>query len=78
MVSCNETVIEPQICTLVSGYDDGVPDDLSGKRTMVKSSVTLYSLGELNEEQKSITLNVLLAMVWDDTRISLIPKGNTM
>ena len=78
LVSCNETVSELQLCTLVSAYDEGTPDVIlqtSGQPTQVISSVTLFSVAEFNEDQRTITLNVLLSFWWNDTRLTLTPKG---
>ena len=81
LVSCNETVSELQLCNLLdSDYDGGMPDSIvqkSGERqpTLLKTSITLYSLAEFNEDQSTISLNVLLAMWWNDTRLTLLPKG---
>ena len=79
LVSCNETVSKLQLCTLVSDYEQGVPDSVVHKQpTQVSNSVTLLSVAEFNEDQSTISLNVLLAMWWNDTRLTLIPKGPAM
>ena len=79
LVNCNETVSELQLCSHVFDYDGGMPDSIvqqSGERqpTLLKTSITLYSLAEFNEDQSTISLNVLLAMAWNDTRLSLTPN----
>ena len=71
LIHCNETVTKIRMCTLDSNYGNGRPPFKEGSPTMVKNSVTLFSLAQINEDQSTISLNVLLAFKWDDTRISL-------
>ena len=48
-----------------------VPPWSPGNPMVLKSSVTVYKITELNEEENTITLNFLLSVVWYDTRLSL-------
>ena len=68
---CNEPVTKLRICSLVDNYEVGMPSLVSNQPVNVSNSVTLFSLAELNEDQSSISLTVLLAMVWNDTRLAL-------
>ena len=74
LVSCNEseTVSVVQLCTLVPYYDVGVPSEPPAR---IDPLVTLFSVTELNEDQRTISLNVLLSFWWNDTRLTLTPKG---
>jgi hypothetical protein len=35
------------------------------------SSVTIFKIAELDENQNTITLNLLISALWNDTRITL-------
>ena len=82
LISCNETVLKLQLCTLVSDYEKGYPDSIvhcpdgcqshgHGQPTQIKTSITLFSLDEFNEDKSTISLKVLIALFWNDTRLSL-------
>ena len=71
LTHCNETVKKLTMCSLVEVYEQGMPPLETDGPLMVINSVTLFSLAELNEDQSSISLTVLLAMVWNDTRLAL-------
>ena len=77
LASCDETVTALQLCNLLdTDYDRGQPDSVVHKSaTRMNTSITLFSVTEMNEDQSTISMNVLLAMWWNDTRLSLIPKG---
>ena len=76
LVSCNETVSKLQLCTLVSDYEQGVPDSVVHKQpTQVSNSVTLLSVAEFNEDQSTILLDLVLWLGWNDSRLSLTPEG---
>ena len=69
LVSCNETVSKVRLCSLVPDYKQGLPP--AGKPLELLQSITLFSIAEINEDLSSMTLNVLLAMLWNDSRLSL-------
>ena len=73
LISCNETVTKLRICSLVPNYEQGMPPAplMTKGPTVVSNSITLFSLAEFNEDQSSVSLTVLIAMVWNDTRITL-------
>jgi hypothetical protein len=69
LVKCNGTVTKLQLCFLSDKYDKGKP---AGKWPMkMVSSVTTFKIAELDENQNTITLNLLLSVMWNDTRITL-------
>ena len=69
---CNETVTKLQLCTKNSKYDRGT----TGVYPMnLITSVTLISVSDFNEIKRTMTLNVLVAMVWNDTRLRLINES---
>ena len=35
------------------------------------SSVTVFKIAELDENQNTLTLNLLLSIIWNDTRLTL-------
>ena len=72
LVKCNGKVSKIQLCNLQNDeYDEGIPPWSPGNPMILKSSVTVYKIAELNEEENTITLNFLLSVVWYDTRLSL-------
>ena len=79
LISCNETVVKCQLCSLVPDYEKGKPqllsEQINGYQVRIASSVSLFSLDEFNIEQGSISLNVLLALWWNDTRLTLTPEN---
>ena len=69
LVKCNGTVTKLQLCFLSDKYDKGKPP---GKWPMkMVSSVTTFKIAELDENQNTITLNLLISALWNDTRITL-------
>ena len=73
LVSCDQPVSKLRLCSLVSDYDQGMPASASAssKPVEVVQSMTLFSVAEINYDQSTMTLNVLIALVWNDTRLSL-------
>ena len=72
LVKCNGEVLKIQLCNLHNEeYEMGNPSWSPGNPMIIKSSVIVYKIAELNEEEKTITLNFLLSVIWHDTRISL-------
>ena len=69
LVKCNGTVTKLQLCFLSDKYDKG---KTPGKWPMkMVSSVTTFKIAELDENQNTITLNLLISALWNDTRITL-------
>ena len=72
LVKCNGTVTELQLCSLADKYQKGVPPGCKGCKPMnLSSSLTVFKIAELDENQNTITLNLLLSVVWNDTRVTL-------
>ena len=72
LVKCNGTVSKLQLCSLTGKYDKGVPPGCKECEPMVLySSVTVFKISELDETQNTITMNVLLSVAWNDTRVTL-------
>ena len=72
LVKCNGTVAKLQLCFLPDKYDKGAPPGNGVPEPMkMNSSVTTFKIAELDENQNTITLNLLLSVIWNDTRITL-------
>ena len=72
LVKCNGTVAKLQLCFLPDKYDKGAPPGNGVPEPMkMVSSVTVFKIAELDENQNTLTLNLLLSIIWNDTRITL-------
>ena len=72
LVKCNETVTTLQLCSLADKYQNGVPPGCKDCKPMnLSSSLTVFKIAELDENQNTVTLNLLLSVVWNDTRVTL-------
>ena len=72
LVKCNGTVSQLQLCSLTGKYNKGVPPGCKDCGPMVLyPSVTIFKISELDEEHNTITMNVLISAVWNDTRVTL-------
>jgi hypothetical protein len=72
LVECNGTVKKLQLCFLAEKYDEGTPFPCKGCDPLkVSTSVTVLKIAELDENKNTITLNVLLSVWWNDTRITI-------
>ena len=69
LVKCNGTVTKLQLCFLSDKYDKGKPPRPFPMKMV--SSVTTFKIAELDENQNTITLNLLISALWNDTRITL-------
>ena len=69
LVKCNGTVTKLQLCFLSDKYDKGKPPEKLPMKMV--SSVTTFKIAELDENQNTITLNLLISALWNDTRITL-------
>ena len=73
----NNSNANPKICYLnkdppllkPEGYNSVSP-------TIVSQSVTLYSIGDFDELKSTITLNFLLTVFWNDSRLSMNPPAS--
>ena len=77
-VHCDEPVTERQICKTNDIPDKFLrvwPDfHISEKLMVISSKLSIESISEFNEDKGTITLNILLKLLWNDTRISLKPE----
>ena len=71
LVKCNGTVSKLQLCYLPEKYDKGAPPWCHGCDPMkLVSSVTVFTISEVDDIKNTITLNLLLSVVWNDTRLT--------
>ena len=68
LIRCNENVTKLQVCSLVSDYNKFVS---GGKPLKLGTSVTLLKIAELDENQHTISFNLLLSVWWYDTRLTI-------
>ena len=72
LIQCNKNATKEQLCSLYDKYEKGTSDlKITGKPMIVKSSVTMLKIAELDQNKNTITLNVLLSIWWNDTRITI-------
>ena len=76
-INCDEPVIGQHLCKMNKTMADKVielfPDlFLSGTPLSVSSILKIDSIPEFNENEGTITINALLKVFWNDTRISII------
>ena len=80
LISCDQPVIARQICkmnkTMENVEIEEMPDFLFSSETplSVSSILNFESIPEFNENEGTITVNALLKVSWNDTRISFIPN----
>ena len=77
LINCNDPVIGNHLCKVNKTMSNKViklfPDlFLSGTPLSVSSKLTIDSIPEFNENEGTITVNALLFVFWNDTRISII------
>ena len=72
LVKCNGKVSKIQLCNLHNNeYEESMPSFSPGNPMILKTSVIVYKIAELNDKDNTITLDFLLSVVWYDTRLSL-------
>ena len=70
---------DPKICFLKKDPPFSKPDKTQDNKPMtLGQSLTLYSIGDFDELESTITLNLLLAVFWNDSRLSSDPPGDFM
>ena len=76
LIQCNKNATKEQLCSLYDKYEKSRSDwKITGKPMSIKSSVTMLKIAELDQNKNTITLNVLLSIWWNDTRITI--ESNT-
>ena len=82
LISCSEkNVTQLQLCSVENFGEEneyhnlyGYPDVKSvGVPMSVKTALTLISIADVNAEQNTILINIVISLFWNDTRISLTP-----
>ena len=80
LVSCNtKNVTKTQLCTMdennidIHDYPDTKDD---GEPMEITTALTLISIAEINSEQNTISLNIILSLFWNDSRISMLKANN--
>ena len=68
LVRCNGNVTKLQLCSLVPDYNKGMS---GGKPLRLGASVTVFKISELDENQHTISINLLLSVWWYDTRLTI-------
>ena len=68
---CSKPFTGLDVCTSDEKYNAGVPDFTNGKPCKVGTSITLFGINELDEARKTISVNILVALWWTDTRLTL-------
>ena len=72
LVKCDGGLTKLKLCSLVEKYDKGVPLECKHCDPLeMRSSVTVFKIAELDEDQDTITLDLLLSVSWNDTRLTL-------
>jgi hypothetical protein len=76
LIQCDKNATKEQLCSLYDKYEKGTSDfKITGKPMSIKSSITMLKIAELDQNKNTITLNVLLSIFWNDTRITI--ESNT-
>ena len=74
LIKCNGTVQKLQLCSLHENYNKGVVstgwDNFKLPQT-VASSITLIDIAEFNENENTITLQMILSIRWYATTMTL-------
>lgn len=74
LIKCNGTVQKLQLCSLHENYNKGVVstgwDNFELPQT-VASSITLIDIAEFNENENTITLQMILSIRWYSTTMTL-------
>ena len=72
LVRCNKNATKLQLCSIDEAYDKSVSGWKSvGKPIKIWSSVHVKEIAELDENQQTITLDLILSVWWQDPRITL-------
>jgi hypothetical protein len=76
LISCDQPVIGRQLCKVNETMGNNIitllPDFFDDVRTPMKVSsiLTIDSIPEFNEKEGTITINAMLKLFWNDTRIT--------
>ena len=74
LISCDQPVIGKQLCKVNKTMENKLievwPDDFETP-LKISSVLTIDSIPELNENEGTITINAMLKLLWNDTRITI-------
>ena len=76
LISCNQPVVGKQLCKVNETMGNKLivlwPDlfDDFGTPMKISSKLEVDSISELNENEGTITVNAMLKLFWNDTRIT--------
>ena len=71
---CNGTVSKTQLCSIHDNYNKRYQNrgwDKFQLPMTVKSSVTLLDIAEINENKNTVTLQLMLKVIWHDATLRL-------
>ena len=77
LINCDQPVIGKQLCKVNKTIENKLievwPDFFDDFETPLKISsvLTIDSIPEFNENEGTITFNLMLKLVWNDTRITI-------
>ena len=74
LVRCNENVTKLQLCSLHENYNKGlVGTGLEGFEfpLTVNSSITLLDISDFNENRNTISIDLMLSILWFDVSITV-------
>ena len=78
LVRCNGTVTKLQLCHFGTDYDKGfLKAENEEDKAKIWSSVHVFKISEFNENQQTITIDLLLSVWWYDQRLTIesnVPK----
>ena len=74
LIKCNGDVTKLQLCSLHENYNKGLvgtgSEDFDFPLT-VRSSITLLDIADFNENKNTITIDLLLSIIWFDVTMTL-------
>ena len=72
LVQCNGTVTKTQLCSFGAVYDIGnTGSEKLGSPLTLKSKLNVLDAADFDENESTITLNLLFTILWTDVRLRL-------
>ena len=70
---CNETIASKplHLCSKVDTYQTAKPRKKAGNPIDVENLITLSSISKLNVDEETFTIELVIKMIWNDTRVTL-------
>ena len=72
LVQCNGTVTKLQLCSLEADYNarsTGKNTKTNGYPLLVNTAINVLKIAQFDENRNTITLNIILSVIWNDTRL---------